>query len=461
MNADLVFKNVRLCTEGGIIRAGVAVKDGKIIAIAADDYLPQAREMIDGCGQHLLPGGVDPHVHFRDPSKNERETFLTGSMAAAAGGVTTVCEHPISMPPPYSPELLRRRIEIADRQSVVDFAFFGAAGADKLEEIPKLAREDIIAFKTFFHEPPEGRDLEFTGLTMANDAKIYEGFQAVAKTGKILAIHAENNDIIADQIKKFRAAGKVSGIHHAASRPPISEIEAVAKVLCLAETTKTRVELCHISTGAAAELVKQAKDRGQEAYLETCPHYLFLNETALEEFGPFAKCNPPLRKQEIVDELWKYVQDGSVDIIGSDHGPFLTAEKETGYKDIFVAPAGFPGIDLRLPLMLTAVKQGRLSLDRVVALISTNPAKIYGLYPQKGAIRIGADADFVMVDLEQEFVVDRTKGYSRSTDIARIYDGWTLSGLPTLTMVRGRTVMKDGFVSTDHEGWGQLVSPGK
>jgi allantoinase len=459
--ADLVFKNVAVHTEHGMIDAGVAVKDGKIIAIAQDCYLPEAKETIDGHGQHLLPGGVDPHVHFRDPSKNERETFMTGSMAAAAGGVTTVCEHPISMPPPYSAELLKRRIEIADRQSLVDFAFFGAAGADKLEEIPKVAEESIIAFKTFFHEPPEGRDKEFTGLTMANDAKIYEGFQAVAKTGKILAIHAENNDIIADQIKKLRVQGKVSGINHAESRPPVSEIEAVAKVLCLAEATGTRVQLCHISTGGAAELVKQAKKRGQEAYLETCPHYLFLNEQALEEFGPFAKCNPPLRKQAIVDELWKYVQDGSVDLIGSDHGPFLTAEKETGYKDIFVAPAGFPGIDLRLPLMLTAVKQGKLSLDRVIELISTNPAKIYGLYPQKGAIRIGADADLVLVDLEKEFVVDRKKGYSKSSDIARVYDGWTLTGVPTMTTVRGKIVMKDGAVSAKNQAWGQLVAPKK
>ena len=461
MTADLVFKNVKLHTEKGVIKSGLAVKDGKIIAIASDDFLPQADKVIDGRGQSLLPGGVDPHVHFRDPSKNERETFLTGSMAAAAGGVTTVCEHPISCPPPYSPELLKQRIEIANRQSVVDFVFFGAAGADKIEEIPKLAQENIIAFKTFFHEPPEGRDKEFTGLTMANDAKIYEGFQAVAKTGKILAIHAENNDIIADQIKKFRAEGKVKGINHAESRPPISEIESVAKVLCLAEAIGTRAQLCHISTGGAAELVKQAKARGCEVYLETCPHYLFLNEEALEKFGPFAKCNPPLRKQEMVDELWEYLLDGTIDMIGSDHGPFLATEKETGYKDIFVAPAGFPGIDLRLPLMLTAVKQGRLTIGRAIELISTNPAKIYGLYPQKGVIQVGSDADFVMVDLDKEFVVDRNKGYSKSRDTARVYDGWKLTGLPTMTVVRGKVIMQDGVVSEANEAWGQLVVPNK
>ena len=460
MIADLLITNVKVHTEQGLVDAGVAVKDGRIVAIAVDACLPEAKEIINGQGQYLLPGGVDPHVHFRDPGRTERETFLTGSMAAAAGGVTTVCEHPISMPPPYSPDILRKRMEIAASQSVVDFAFFGAAGADKLEEIANVAQEDIIAFKTFFHEPPEGRDLEFAGLTMANDAKIYEGFQEVAKTGKILAIHAENNDIIANEIKKMRAAGKVSGIHHAQSRPPISEIESVAKVICLAEATGTRVELCHISTGGACELVKQARSRGQEVYLETCPHYLFLNEEALEKHGAFAKCNPPLRSQEIVDELWTYVQDGTIQMIGSDHGPFLPAEKESS-KDIFAAPAGFPGIDMRLPLMLTAVKQGRLSLDRVIELISTNPAKIYGLFPQKGTIQVGSDADLVMVDMDKEFVVDRSKGYSKSADTGRVYDGWTLTGQPTMTVVRGKVVMKDGIVSADNAAWGRLVAPAK
>lgn len=461
MTAELVFKNIRLCTEEGVTRSGVAVKEGKIVAIAEDDYLPPAKEIIDGAGQYLLPGGVDPHVHFRDPSRTERETFLTGSMAAAAGGVTTVCEHPISMPPPYSPELVRRRIEIAKKQSVVDFAFFAAAGGEKLDQIPLTAREDIIAFKTFFHAAPEGREKEFVGLTMENDAQIYAGFKAVARTGKILAIHAENNDLISTNIKQMRAEGKVGPRAHAHSRPPISEIESVAKILCFAEECGTRVELCHISTPGAAELVKQAKRRGMEAYLETCPHYLFLTEDALETHGPFAKCNPPLRTRELVDKLWEYVGDGSIDFIGSDHGPFLSSEKETGYKDIFAAPAGFPGIDLRLPLMLTAVNQGRLSLERVVDLISTAPAKTYGLYPQKGAIRVGADADFVLVDLTAQFTVDRMKSYSKSRDGARVYDGWTLTGLPLMTVSRGRVVMKDGKVDEGAMGWGKLVSPQK
>jgi dihydropyrimidinase/allantoinase len=221
------------------------------------------------------------------------------------------------------------------------------------------------------------------------------------------------------------------------------------------------VILCHISTPEAAELVKQARFKGLDVYLETCPHYLFLTTEALDEHGPFAKCNPPLRERALMEKLWTYVADGSVDIIGSDHGPFLTSEKETGYKDIFVAPAGFPGIDMRLPLMLTAVKQGRISLARMVDLISTKPAKVYGLYPQKGAIRVGADADLVLVDGDAEFTVDRHKSYSKARDIARVYDGWKLNGLPLMTVVRGRIVMENGVVDETAAGWGNLVVPAR
>ncbi len=459
MCVDLVIKNVKICTDGNIIQSGVAVKAGKIVAMGADDYLPEGAQTVEGNGRYLLPGGIDPHVHFRDPGKTERETFLTGTMAAAAGGVTTVCEHPISSPPPYSVELIMKRKAVAAPQAVVDFAFFGAAGADQLEHIPSVAEQGIVAFKTFFHEPPEGREQEFVGLTMANDGKIYEGFKKVAKTGKILAIHAENNDIITALIKQHRAAGKVSGLDHAKSRPPVSEVEAVAKVLCLAEACGTRVQLCHISTPQAAELVKQAKQRGIDAYLETCPHYLFLTEEALEKFGPFAKCNPPLRSKELADKLWDYIADGTIDIVGSDHGPFLAREKQIGYQDIFAAPAGFPGIDLRLPLFLNAVNQGKLTLARMVDLISANPAKLYGLYPQKGTIRIGADADLVLVDMSAEYKVDCQKSYSKSRESGKVYDGWTLKGRPVMTVVRGRIVMKDGKVNETDAGWGQLVVP--
>ena len=246
---------------------------------------------------------------------------------------------------------------------------------------------------------------------------------------------------------------------HAESRPPISEIETVSKLLYFVKETGVIMEFCHISTPEAMELIKQAKYDGYEVYLETCPHYLLLTEEKIRELGPYAKCNPPLRPKEMVDKLWDYINDGTVDFIGSDHGPFLRSEKDTGYKDIFIAPAGFPGIDLRLPLILNAVAEGKLKFDRAVKLISENPAKIFGLYPKKGVIQVGSDADLVVVDLNSTMTVSKERCYSKAKDVALVYEGQELKCRPIYTLVRGRVVMDHGLVDEDAAGWGEWVKP--
>lgn len=456
---DLVLKNGRIFTNGEVYEGGVAVNNGIIVALSHNELLPEGDQVIDLKGKLVLPGGIDPHVHFRDPGRSDRETFKTGTMAAAAGGVTTVLEHPISKPPQYSPEILKNRINVAKPQSLVDFAFYGAAGAQFPEEIGKVAKEGIVAFKTFLHEAPEGRDEEFIGLTMANDGEMFDGFREVAKTGLICAVHAENNDIIARMIKKLRADGRVDYMAHAESRPPISEIETVSKLIHFVRETGVKMDFCHISTPEAMELIKNAKLEGLEVYLETCPHYLFLTEEKIRELGPYAKCNPPLRPKNTVDGLWKYITDGTVDFIGSDHGPFLVSEKETGKKDIFVAPAGFPGIDLRLPLMLNAVSENKLTLKRAVELIAENPAKVFGIYPRKGVIQVGSDADFVIIDMESTLTVSKENNYSKAKDISLVYEGWILKGLPTHTIVRGKVIMENGIVDEKAQGWGELIKP--
>lgn len=235
MKADLVIKNARVYREGDLFDGGIAVKDGRIVSVSEDAFLPEALDTIDAKGMAVLPGVIDTHVHVRDPGHRERGTFASETRAAAAGGVTSFLEHPISSPPPYSPEILRRRIEVAKPQSMVDYAFFGAAGSEFPEEVLKVAREGIVAFKTFLHQAPEGREDEFRGLTMADDGGIMDGFQSVAKTGLILTIHAENNDMIKRLIAQFRAEGKTGFEYHAKSRPPITEIESVEKLIRFAD----------------------------------------------------------------------------------------------------------------------------------------------------------------------------------------------------------------------------------
>lgn len=462
MMLDLLLKNGKTYLEGKFVNADIGVKDGKIMFVSEPGMSAEAKQVIDLTGQYIIPGTIDTHMHVRDPGHTERGNFYTETLAAAAGGVTTIMEHPISVPPQYDVKILENRIKRADEQCVVDFCFYGAAGGEFPEKIRELAEDGrIVAYKTFLHAAPEGREQEFRGLTMADDGELMAGMEQLAKTGLICAFHAEDNDLIQYYIKKMKAEGRTSGRDHAASRPVISEVQSVERVLRFARETKAAVEIAHVSTPQAMELIKQAKAEGMKVYAETCPHYLFLNEDALEKFGPFAKCNPPLRKQELVDQLWNYVNDGTVDYIGSDHSPFLYEEKEKGLKDIFAAVSGFPGVDLRLPLMLNAVKEGKLTLEKTVELLCVNPAKIFRIFPQKGTIIPGADADFAVFNFDHTTIVDKNKNYSHARDIAIPYDGWKLNCQVSFTILRGRVLMKNGIVDESAKAYGQLVCPEK
>ncbi len=457
MKGVLLLKNWIVYDGDNFVKGNVGVKDGKIIEITDIIEEEAYTKVIDIEGNYLLPGTIEPHIHIREPGRPDRGTFFTETKAAAVGGVTTILEHPIAKPPQYSKEILKVRQDDASDKCVVDYGFYAAAGSQFPDKIKEMGDTGIVAFKSFLHEAPEGRDEEFLGLTMANDGEMYLGFREVAKTGKLCAVHAENNDIIQALIKKYRSEGKTEPIYHCYSRPKFAEFETVSKLLLMSKDTGVKFIFCHTTTPESMEMIKQAKAEGVECYLETCPQYLYLNEEALNEFGAYAKCNPALRKQEDVDKLWDYVADGTVDFIGSDHATYTVEEKERKKEDIFVAPAGFIGVDLRLPLMLNAVNENKLSLKRCIDLLSTNVAKAFGIYPQKGSISLGADADFVVVDLNKKFKIDMSKNYSKAKDIGKVFDGWELTGQAIYTIVRGRVVMDNGVVDEDAKGWGQLI----
>jgi allantoinase len=451
---DLAIKSDKVFIDGRLIDCWIGVKDGIITAISKEKL--DAEKIINAEGKMVLPGTVDPHVHIRAPGHDERETFKSGTKDAASGGVTTVIEMPISTPPPHSPELVQRRMDIASQEVVVDIAFFGAAGTDCMEDIIPCAKSGIVAFKTFLHEAPPGRKEEFIGLTAPNTGDQYELMERVAQTGRILAIHAENNDMVNKNIAMLRSEGKTSPLYHGRSRPPVVEIETAAKILLFAEKIGTKVEICHISTPEVVELVNRAKSKGLYVVAETCPHYLFLNENVLEKVGVFAKCNPPLRSEEERLKMWEFVKDGSIDIIGSDHAPYTKEEKERGSEDIFTPPAGFPGLSTRLPLLFTAVKEGKIRLDKMVELICENPAKIFGFYPQKGTIAVGSDADFVIFDPDKKDIISKDKMFTKCRDSALVYDGWEVYGKPEKTVVRGKIVFDNGEITVS-PGYGEII----
>ena len=456
---DLAIVNGTAFIEGGFRSADIGIKNERIVIVAEPGALPEAARTIDAAGKHILPGGIDTHVHYRDPGHAERETFAVGTRAAAAGGCTTFFEHPISIPPQYNAEILHNRMALCKKGSCVDYCFFGAAGGEFPEEIESLSHEGVVAYKTFLHEAPEGRAAEFKGLTSANNFQLMRALKEVKKTGLTLAAHAEDNELVTGNIKQLRSKGRVDYLAHCESRPPIVEIEAVAKMLRFGKEVGCPIELVHISTCGAMELAKQAKLEGRKVLVETCPHYLLLDESYVKEYGPYAKCNPALRKKEEVEKLWDYVLDGTVDFIGSDHSPFLVSEKETGNNDIFVAPSGFPGVDLRLPLIITEAKRGRISLERAVELLCVNPAKLFNIFPQKGTISAGSDGDITIINLNKEVVFHAKDSYSQAKDIMKVYEGWNLGCSVDYTIVRSRIVMEEGIVDESAAGWGDFVRP--
>jgi len=454
---DLNIESGLVVTREGSFKGSISVDHGKIVAIGDSRVLPKAKETIDAEGYLVLPGLVDPHFHSRVPGFPNREDFQTASMAAAAGGVTTFLDMPNSIPPINSVQAMREKIEIGERECCVDFGIIAGAGSDNLDQISPLSREGVIGFKTFLHGPPEGREVEFKGLCVGNDGVLLEVLRRIARSGSISLIHAENSQMTQYLMDHFRSKGDCSVEAFFTSRPPIAEIESVSKTLCFAAETKVALHLCHISTGGGMELIRYWKERGVNVSAETCPHYLVLTQEEVQHLGPYAKNHPPVRGREDVEALWEYISNGCVDMIGSDHCPYEAKEKEAGLKDIWLAPAGAPNVEWMLPLMLDQVNKGRISIHKLVEMTSENPARRFRLYPRKGAIQIGSDADLVIVDLKAKRKISRDQMFTKGRETARLYEGREVQGVPLMTIVRGRVIFRHSKVDEDAFGWGKVV----
>ncbi|MDO4581601.1 MAG: dihydroorotase family protein [Bacillota bacterium] len=456
MELDLAVINGTAYVGGVFKKVDIGIKDEKFAMITEPGCLPKAEKTIDAEGKYVIPGGIDPHVHFRDPTIPGRAKWDSESMLAARGGTTTILEHPVSSPPPYNKDIFLNRFKVVEeRGSVVDYAFYGAAGGEFPENIVDLAEAGAIAYKTFLHEPLPGREKEFTGLTMSTDYEVLVGMTEIAKTGLMLASHAENNDIISSLINKFISEGKVDGKYHSLSRPPISEYLEVQKLMTIADATGCALLLAHISTPEAMQMAKEAKAKNKKVFLETCPHYLLKTEEEVVKHKAYGKCNPPLRNQETIDAIWEYVLDGTVDWIGSDHGDDTREENERGNENIFLGISGFQGINLRLPLMINEVVKGErgITLERVVQLCCENPAKCFNIYPQKGVIQPGSDGDLVIFDLHDQMRCEFTPN-------TKIYDDDILGCKLNYTILRGKVVMDEGVVDPEASGtkhWGKPV----
>ena len=454
---DSLIKGGMVVTEEGTKRLDVGLKDGKIAALLEPGSNAEASETIDASGQHLLPGAIDIHFHVRAPAYPQRGTVASETKAAAAGGVTTLFEMPISKPCCATPEIFRQRRDLFAKDAYVNFGLYGAPGMLNPDYISGMIDEGAIGFKIFMTEAPKGRDDEFVGLCLPEEGEQYEALRLLADTDSVTVVHAESNPLLSHFSNKIKETGRNDAETHGESRPPVVEAVAIAKLLTMNEALGAKLHIAHVSCRHAAETLKKFQPT-MDVTGETCPQYLLFTEQALADYGSYAKINPPLRKEDDQQALWDALADGTLISVTTDHSPFAVEEKEKAKTDIWAAPPGAPGIEELVPGMLDAVSKGKVSLEHAVNLISTNGAKRFGLYPHKGVITEGADADLILVDLDQSTTIDKTELFTQAKLCDYLYDGMSFQGKVLTTLLGGKTVFHEGEV-VGEAGWGQFVRP--
>ena len=445
MKADLVIKNARVIRHDGEFFGGVAVKDQKIIATGSNDVLPEATRTIDAGGRVLMPGLIDPHCHLGVKFPFD-EDMRTETAAAASGGVTTALLYIRNLKESYLPFYDERKA-IGEENSVIDFGFhFGIQREEHIAEIPRIIEHTgVKSFKCYFGYEPDNP----IGIVPATDGWVYAAMRILAEVpGGVINVHCENTQIASWIKKEIAETGRKDLGAYTESRPAFCEVETIRRMIFLAEKTGCSLHLVHTSVGMGPILAAEARARGVQVTVETCPHYL--TRTCYDEdLDMKAKISPPLRDRTELEGLWDGMLNGSVYSLGTDHVPFLPKKGE----DLWTEFPGVVSFPWELSLMLHfGVHERGLPLSRLVEVNSYNPARRFGLWPRKGDIEVGFDADLVLVDLDEEREVVHTgKGTC-------IYEGWKLKGWPVLTVARGDVVYENGEVSETLYGRGRCVT---
>jgi dihydropyrimidinase len=415
----------------------IGVKDGVIAGLLAPGSSAQAKETIDAAGRHIFPGLIDAHIHF---GFGEPVTeYTTETIYAAQGGFTTVLGYFLNNEP-YG-GVFERELALAEPRAYVDFGFhFSTASELHIQELHEyVTKYGVTSFKYFMNF--KGEEGRYLGLDGTDDGYLYALLEKAASLGDVtVVLHTENIEMVNRFRREAQALGKNTLRDWCLSKPAFTEAESVVRAMVFAEHLGAKIYIPHLSSRMALDEVRRWRDRYDNIFVETCPHYL--THTMDSDTGSIGKANPPFRTHDDVDALWDGLADGSIDVVASDHVPRKRATKE---KPIWQASQGFPGTATILPVLLDqGYHRGKLSLLRIAELLCTAPAAIFGM-PQKGRIQIGADADLTLVDLTRERVV-RAEELGSYSDYS-LYDGWSLKGWPVLTMVRGVTVMRDGAIA--------------
>jgi dihydroorotase len=445
--ADLVIAGGTIVTETAAFPGSLAITDGRIVAIGEDGAMPTAAERLNATGLHILPGAIDVHVHIREPGYTHKEDWASGTAAAACGGVTTIFDMPNVNPPTGTPEALAMKLAAAETKAFVDFGIYGLLDENNIDGLETLIEGGVIGFKCFMGNT-------FGNLPAPSDGAMLEGFEILARHGMRCTVHAETASILARREAKMRETGRKDPLAHLAARPPVAAMEAVQRAALYAEWTGARLHIAHVSSSDELRPLREAKARGVDVTAETCPHYLMLDTDDYARCGSLIRVNPPVREPHHKALLWAALRDRTIDMISTDHAPHTPDEKLR--DDIWTADCGFPGVESQMPLMLTAVANGEIGITDYVRLSSAAPARAWGLYPSKGALLPGADADLAIVDLGAKSQVDQALLHSVRARVTPFH-GHALHGVPLHTLVRGRFVMRERELVAEARGWGKSV----
>jgi allantoinase len=438
---DLIVRGGRVVTGGTVAIADVGVADGVITALGPN-LTATADHEVDATGMHVFPGGVDSHVHFNDPGRTEWETIATGSAALAAGGYTCFVDMPLNnLPVTTSAEAFDLKLDAAQRSSILDFGLWGGLVPGNLSHLEELAARGVIGFKAFMC--PSGID-EFPAC---DETVLREGMKRIADLDSILLVHAEDPAAL-------QPAGGSGWRDYVKSRPPEAEWTAIYQAIALAAETGCRLHIVHVSTNHGIELVDEANRQGIDVSAETCPHYLLYSSPDLDHLGGVGKCSPPFRTSDDRDGLWRQLADGVLRMIVSDHSP-STLELKQG-ADFFKLWGGISGCQSTRQLVLWQARVLSIEPATIAAATATNIARRFGL-ARKGEVAVGFDADLWLADLSVDGIVRREDLLYRNRFSA--HEGMPIHGRTVMTMVRGRTAVKDGLV--DRTSRGRLIKPAR
>ncbi len=437
--AGLNLINTKIPADKGFTEAGISIDAGRICKIAKPPNLPKASRTIDVKGTIALPGLIDAHVHLRDLELSYKEDFFTGTCAAAAGGFTTVLDMPNTKPPTNTPERLRDKIKRARDQIMVNVGFY-AAFPSEYSQFSEMVQNGVIAFKVYLYHP-------VTELDIYQDDVLLAAFKQAKELNRIVAVHAEEGNVIQRMEEGFLESGKTSLDHYLKAHSVDREVNAVKGVSKLAKQVGLQLHISHVSAAQSLALLK-----GFKSYVtcEATPHHLLLTTSDLHAQGGKALTNPPLRSRFDASRLWRALNDGAIDILVSDHAPHSLEEKKG--ENVWKISPGIPGLETTLPLMLDQVNRGRMTWNRLIQMLAIKPAEIFRL--NRGSIQVGGVADLVIVDMDREYKIDSSKFHSKAKYSP--FDGWKVKGKPIMTFVKGQLVMEEGEIVAK-PGIGQIM----